>query len=239
MTAANWLQLFALLLLIGIATPLFGGYLAKVYGGGRASGDRIFLPVERTIYRLVGVDERRQQRWTMYAASLLAFSLTSVVVLYTLLRVQSVLPLNPNDVPTVPAALAFNTATSFGTNTNWQNYAAESSMSHFSQVAGLTVQNFVSAAVGIAVAVALIRGLALRRATTIGNFWVDLTRSVTHVLPRSAFSRRSCSSAREPSRTCAVSPRRRPSKARRRSLQPARLRAKRPSKNSGPTAADR
>ncbi len=131
---------------------------------------------------MCGIDERREQRWTAYAYSLLAFSAVSVLGLYLLQRLQSVLPFNPTDVGEVPEALSFNTAVSFTTNTNWQNYAGENTMSHLTQMAGLTVQNFVSAAVGISVAVALIRGIARRRSTTIGNFWVDLVRSSVRVL---------------------------------------------------------
>ena len=182
MTAAGWLQLAALIGLIALGTRLLGPYLARVFGGGSAPGDRVFLPVERLIYRLVGVDPEREQRWNVYAYSLLAFSAVSVLFLYLLQRVQEWLPLNPTDAVAVPAALAFNTAVSFVTNTNWQNYGGELTMSHLTQMAGLAVQNFVSAAVGLAVAVALIRGLARRRGTTIGNFWVDLTRATLRVL---------------------------------------------------------
>jgi K+-transporting ATPase ATPase A chain len=142
----------------------------------------VFLPVERAIYRVTGVDPAREQPWSVYAVSLLAFSVVSVFGLFAFQRVQGVLPLNPTDVDGVPSALAFNTAASFVTNTNWQNYGGESTMSHLTQMAGLTVQNFVSAAVGIAVASALIRGLTRRRSHTIGNFWADLTRVTTRVL---------------------------------------------------------
>ncbi len=165
-----------------MTTPLLGAYLARVLGGGPAPGDRVFLPIERAIYRVTGVDPNREQPWNVYALSLLAFSFVSVVGLYLLQRLQGSLPLNPTDVVAVPPALAFNTASSFVTNTNWQNYGGESTMSHLTQMAGLTVQNFVSAAVGIAVAVALIRGLVRRRSATIGNFWADLTRTTTRVL---------------------------------------------------------
>ncbi len=182
MSAANWLQLAALVGLVLISTPLLGGYLARVYGGESAPGDRIFLPVERAFYRLFGVDANREQVWSVYAFSLLAFSAVSVIGLYALQRIQGYLPLDPTDAVGVPPALAFNTAVSFVTNTNWQNYGGESTMSHLTQMAGLTVQNFVSAAVGISVAIALVRGLVRRGSETIGNFWVDLTRSVTRVL---------------------------------------------------------
>jgi K+-transporting ATPase ATPase A chain len=182
MSAANWLQLAVLVALVILTTPLLGAYLARVLGGAAAPGDRLFLPVERAVYRVLGVDASREQPWSVYALSLLAFSGVSVVGLYLLQRVQGVLPLNPTDVAGVPPALGFDTAASFVTNTNWQNYAGESTMSHLTQMAGLTVQNFVSAAVGIAVAVALVRGLTRRRAATIGNFWVDLTRVTVRVL---------------------------------------------------------
>ena len=182
MTGAAWAQLLLLIALIAVTTPLLGAYMTKVYGGDRAPGDRLFRPVERLIYRICGVDPDSEQRWTTYALSLLAFSLAGVVVLYGLLRLQGHLPLNPDHMKGVGPALSFNTAVSFVTNTNWQNYAGESTLSHLTQMAGLTVQNFVSAAVGIAVAVALIRGLTRKRTSTIGNFWVDLVRTTTRVL---------------------------------------------------------
>ena len=157
--------------------------MARVYGDGeRAPGDRFFLPIERTIYRLCGVDERREQRWTTYAYSLLAFSLVSFLVVYAVQRLQGSLPFNPSGVSGVLPHLSFNTAVSFMTNTNWQSYGGETTMSHLTQMIGLTVQNFVSAAAGMAVMAAFIRGLARRRAKTIGNFWVDLTRSTVRIL---------------------------------------------------------
>ena len=182
MSWQNWLQVAALVGLVLISTPLLGAYIARVFAGGAAPGDRVFLPVERALYRLAGVDPRREQPWTVYALSVLAFSAVSVLGLFLLQRLQGVLPLNPTDVSGVPPALAFNTAASFVTNTNWQNYGGESTMSHLTQMAGLTVQNFASAAVGIAVAIALVRGITRRRSETIGNFWVDLTRSTTRIL---------------------------------------------------------
>jgi K+-transporting ATPase ATPase A chain len=182
MSAANWAQLVVLVGLVLATTPVLGAYLARVLGGGAAPGDRVFLPVENAVYRLAGVDPRREQPWNVYALSLLAFSVVSLLGLYLLQRIQGGLFLNPTDVVGVPSALAFNTAASFVTNTNWQNYGGESTMSHLTQVAGLAVQNFASAAVGIAVAVALVRGIVRRRSETIGNFWVDLTRTTTRVL---------------------------------------------------------
>ena len=182
MSGSAWLQVGVLVGLVFAGTRLLGPYLARVYGDGGAPGDRVFAPVERVLYRLGGVDPQREQPWTVYTLSLLAFSAVSVIGLFFLQRLQGELPLNPTDVGAVPAALAFNTAVSFVTNTNWQNYGGEATMSHLTQMAGLTVQNFVSAAVGISVAVALIRGLSRRRSETIGNFWVDLVRTTTRVL---------------------------------------------------------
>jgi len=176
------LQLVALLVLLAISTPLLGSYMAKVYGGGKAPGDRMFGPVERLVYRVCGVDESSEQRWTTYAISLLAFSFASVVVLYAQLRLQGHLPFNPDHQRDVGSLLSFNTAVSFLTNTNWQNYSGETTMSHLTQMSGLAVHNFVSAAAGAAVAVALIRGLVRRRTHTFGNFWVDLTRTTVRVL---------------------------------------------------------
>jgi len=187
MTTNDWILVAALIVALAITTPLLGGYMAKVFGGEKAPGDRLFTPVERLIYRVVGIDEDREQRWTVYAVSLLAFSVVSVLFLYGLQRVQQWLPLNPTDMKAVPPALAFNTAISFVTNTNWQNYSGESTMSHFTQMVGLATQNFVSAAVGLAVAIALIRGLTRRRANTIGNFWVDLTKATLRILLPLAF----------------------------------------------------
>jgi K+-transporting ATPase ATPase A chain len=178
----NWLQVLVLIASVLVVTRLLGPYLAKVLDGGPVPGDRVFLPVERVIYRACGVDPKREQPWTAYALSLLAFSAVSVIGLYLLQRIQGSLPLNPTNVLAVPPALAFNTAASFVTNTNWQNYGGESTMSHLTQMVGLTVQNFVSAAVGIAVAMTLIRGLVRRRSETIGNFWADLTRTTVRVL---------------------------------------------------------
>ena len=182
MTGAGWMQLLVLVALVGVTTPILGSYLARVYDGGRAPGDRVFVPLERGIYRLCGVDPDGDQRWSTYALSLLGFSFAAVLVLYGLLRLQGHLPFNPDHLPGVKPTLSLNTAVSFLTNTNWQNYAGESTMSHLTQMAGLAVQNFLSAAVGIAVAVALIRGLVRRRARGLGSFWVDLVRTTVRVL---------------------------------------------------------
>ena len=182
MSWQGWLQAGALVLAVVVTTRLLGPYLARVLSPEPTREDRVFLPVERLVYRVLGVDPAREQRWTIYALSLLAFSAVSVLGLFVLQRVQGALFLNPTDVGGVPPALAFNTAASFVTNTNWQNYGGESTMSHLTQMSGLAVQNFISAAVGIAVAIALIRGFTRRRAETIGNFWVDLTRVTVRVL---------------------------------------------------------
>ncbi len=187
MTGAGMLQFAVLVGAVAAATPPLGAYMARVFGDGAAPGDRVFLPVERALYRVVGVDPRQEQQWPVYARSVLAFSVVSVVALYGLQRIQGALPLNPTGVGAVSPAIAFNTAISFVTNTNWQSYAGESTMSHLTQMLGLAVQNFVSAAVGIAVAIALVRGLVRRRSATIGNFWVDLTRALTRVLVPLAF----------------------------------------------------
>jgi K+-transporting ATPase ATPase A chain len=182
MLPQDWIQFLIVAGLFVALTPMLGGYMARVYGAGAAPGDRVFLPVERLIYRLCGVDAGREQRWTVYGLSLVAFSLVSWLALYGLQRLQSVLPLNPTDMPAVSPGLAFNTAMSFTANTNWQNYAGEASLSHLTQMAGLTVQNFVSAAAGMAVLAAIIRGFSRMRSDTIGNFWVDLTRTITRIL---------------------------------------------------------
>ncbi len=187
MTAAGWTQLAFVVVLLAISTPLLGSYMAKVYGSRRAPGDRVFLPLEKAIYRLCGVDPESEQRWQTYALSLLAFSFVSVIVLYAQLRLQEHLPLNPDHQTGVDSFLSFNTSISFLTNTNWQNYAGESTMSHLSQMAGLAFHNFVSAAAGAAVVVALIRGLVRPRTHTLGNFWVDLTRTTTRILLPMAF----------------------------------------------------
>jgi potassium-transporting ATPase potassium-binding subunit len=183
MSTAGWAQFIVLVALIFAGAPLLGWYMAKVYGDERqAPGDRVFGPVERLIYRICGVDENQEQRWTAYAFSVIGFSMFSLLFLYGLMRLQSALPLNPNDFDGPVHHLSWNTAVSFTTNTNWQSYAGEVTMSNLTQMAGLAAQNFLSAAAGMAVMVALIRGLARRRASTLGNFWVDLTRTMTRIL---------------------------------------------------------
>jgi K+-transporting ATPase ATPase A chain len=183
MSPNAWLQLVVLVTVVLVTAVPLGRYMARVYGEDQAApGDRFFLPIERFIYRLCRVDPLGEQRWTAYAYSLLGFSLVSFLVLYGLARLQGSLPLNPTDMAGVIPHVSFNAAVSFTTNTNWQSYGGESTMSHLTQVAGLTVQNFVSAAAGMAVMAALIRGLSRRRADSIGNFWVDLTRTTVRIL---------------------------------------------------------
>jgi potassium-transporting ATPase potassium-binding subunit len=182
MSGSNWVQLIFFVVLIAISTPLLGEYMFRVYRGGKAPGDRVFLPIERAIYRVCGVDPEGEQRWNAYALSLLAFSLAGLLLSYLFLRIQGHLLFNPDHLKGVSPALSFNTAISFLTNTNWQAYAGESTMSHLSQMFALVVQQFISAAVGMAVVVAFVRGIVRRRQTTMGSFWVDMVRSTTRIL---------------------------------------------------------
>lgn len=183
MSAASWSQLLLFAAFtVATAVPL-GRYIARVYGDdGPAPGDRLFAPIEGVFYRAGRIDPEREQRWTVYAYSLIGFSAVSLLLLYLIQRVQGGLPLNPTDVGAVVPHLSFNTAVSFVANTNWQSYGGEDTMSHLTQMMGLTVQNFVSASVGMATVAALIRGLVRRRSGTIGNFWVDLVRGVIRIL---------------------------------------------------------
>jgi len=182
MTLNGWLQILFFLLAIFLVTPIIGGYMARVFTRQRTWLDPVLRPFERLLYRLTGVDEAREMRWTEYAVALLLFSVVSMLVLYAIQRLQGVLPWNPQGFAGVPPALAFNTAVSFTTNTNWQAYGGETTMSYFTQMAGLAYHNFMSAAVGIAVAIAFIRGVAQKEKNTIGNFWVDMVRATLWVL---------------------------------------------------------
>jgi K+-transporting ATPase ATPase A chain len=173
--------LLYLVLLIVLAAP-FGRYMYKVYTGERTILDRVLRPLERFIYRLLGVAAGEEMGWRGYAAALLVFNLLGMLLLFLIQLAQGYLPFNPQHFGAVKPALAFNTAASFMTNTNWQAYSGEATLSYFTQMAGLTVQNFVSAATGLTVVIALTRGLSRRSASTIGSFWVDLTRSVLWVL---------------------------------------------------------
>jgi K+-transporting ATPase ATPase A chain len=182
MTAHSFLQIILYLaVLLSLAKPL-GAYMARVYEGQPAGLNRLLAPFERWIYRLSGVDPAQEMRWTGYAAALLLFNLLGVLAVYALQRLQADLPLNPQGLPAVGPDSAFNTAVSFATNTNWQGYGGETTLSYLTQMLGLTVQNFLSAATGMAVLVALIRGFVRKNADTLGNFWVDLTRSVLYIL---------------------------------------------------------
>jgi K+-transporting ATPase ATPase A chain len=187
MTAAGWLQLVALVVLIGATAPPLGRYIARVYEGAPSRLDRVVGPVERVIYRVCRIDPEREQRWNVYALAVLAFSAMGILLLYLQQRIQSGLPFNPTGVGSVVPSQAFETAISFTSNTNWQSYAGETTMSHLTQMAGLTVQNFVSAAAGMAVMAALIRGLSRAGKPTIGNFWVDLVRTNLRILLPLAF----------------------------------------------------
>ncbi len=182
MTANGWLQIVVFLALVLAATKPMGVFMARVFNHERTFVDPVLRPLEKLLYRLTGVDENHEMRWTEYAVSMLLFSAVSMLLLYLIQRVQGFLPLNPQNMGAVPPALAFNTAASFTTNTNWQNYSGETTMSYLTQMAGLTCHNFVSAAVGIALAIAFIRGIAAREKETIGNFWVDLVRCTLWVL---------------------------------------------------------
>jgi K+-transporting ATPase ATPase A chain len=186
MTLNGWLQIFFFLVLVLAVTKPLGLFMAHVFNGERTFLDRVLRPVERLIYRLTRVDARQEMRWTEYAVAMLLFSAVSMLLLYVLQRVQGVLPFNPQHLASVDSAgftaSAFNNASSFTTNTNWQSYVPEVTMSYLTQIAGLAYHNFVSAATGIALAIAFIRGIARREMQTIGNFWVDLTRATLWVL---------------------------------------------------------
>jgi K+-transporting ATPase ATPase A chain len=182
MTLSGWIQIAVLFIAVLAITKALGLYMFKVFSGERTWVSPVLVPVERAIYRVSGVDETKEQGWLAYAIGLLLFSLVGLMLTFVILRTQGGLPFNPEDFGAVKSDLAFGTSASFTTNTNWQAYSGESTMSYFSQMVGLAVHNFTSAAVGICVALALIRALARRRADTVGNFWVDLTRSILYVL---------------------------------------------------------
>lgn len=181
-TLNSVVQVLVFLLLLLLLTRPMGLYLTNVFAGEKNWLTPVLGPVERFFYRLCGIDPTEEQRWTGYVIAMLVFSVVGMLLLYLLERTQQWLPFNPQNLPNVPASLAFNTAASFTTNTNWQFYSGETTMSYLTQMAGLAFHNFVSAATGIVLAVALIRGLARRSAQTLGNFWVDLTRCTLYVL---------------------------------------------------------
>src|SRR5262245_49774006 len=182
MTLNGYLQLLLyIVVLLGLAKPL-GWFMARVYEGQSVGIDRVLGPVERLIYRVCGTRQDEEMNWKTYAVAMLLFNLFGLLLLYALQRLQAVLPLNPQGLAAVTPDSSFNTAVSFATNTNWQGYGGEVTMSYLSQMLGLAVQNFVSAATGMAVLIALIRGIARHTAQGIGNFWVDLTRTTLYIL---------------------------------------------------------
>ena len=182
MTANGWIQIaIYFVVLTALVVPL-GRYMARVFEGERTFLSPVLQPIEAVLYSLGGVDKNREQHWITYTVAMLLFNAAGFLVVYGLMRLQAMLPFNPADQSAVPADLSFNTAVSFATNTNWQNYGGESTLSYLTQMVGLTTQNFVSAATGIALAIALIRAFARASAKTVGNFWVDLTRCTLYIL---------------------------------------------------------
>jgi K+-transporting ATPase ATPase A chain len=182
MTLQGWLQILVFFVVLTALTPLIGGYMARVFTGERVFLTPVIGPLDRLFHRLLRTDAEREQDWKGYARTVIVFNLVSFLALYLILRTQGIHPFNPQGFKSAPWDVSFNTASSFVTNTNWQFYAGETTLSNFAQMAGLAVQNFVSAAVGIAVLVAVIRGFSRRSAKTLGNFWTDLIRSTLYVL---------------------------------------------------------
>jgi potassium-transporting ATPase potassium-binding subunit len=182
MTFLGWVQIVLYCAIVVALVKPLGWYMTRVFNGERTFLSPVLQPVEAVLYRLAGVDPAREQHWLAYTVAMLFFHLGGFVILYALMRLQAPLPFNPADQPAVPADLAFNTAMSFITNTNWQNYGGESTMSYLVQMLGLTHQNYLSAATGIVLAIALIRGFARHSVRTVGNFWVDVTRCTLYVL---------------------------------------------------------
>jgi K+-transporting ATPase ATPase A chain len=182
MTLIGWIQILIYCAIIIAITPALGGYMTKVFNGERTFLSPVLHPVEAVIYKAAGVDERREQGWLMYTVAMLLFHVGGFLILYALMRLQAGLPFNPAEQSAVAEDLSFNTAMSFITNTNWQNYGGESTMSYLVQMLGLTHQNYLSAATGIVLAIVLIRGFARASFKTVGNFWVDVTRCTLYVL---------------------------------------------------------
>jgi potassium-transporting ATPase potassium-binding subunit len=183
MTVIGWIQILLYCAIIVAIVPLLGGYMTRVFNGERTFLSPVFRPVEAILYRIGGVDERREQTWVMYVVGMLFFHIGGFLILYVLMRLQGVIPyFNPAEQSAVAEDLSFNTAISFITNTNWQNYGGESTMSYLVQMLGLTHQNFLSAATGIVLAIVLIRGFARASAKAVGNFWVDITRCTLYIL---------------------------------------------------------
>ncbi len=182
MSLTGWAQIALVLALVVVSSIPLSGFLTRVFMGERNILSPVFAPVERGLYRLAGVDPEREQDWFTYTIAMVVFSVAGFLSLYAIQRLQNVLPLNPRGFAAVPPDLAFNTSSSFITNTNWQNYGGETTMSNLTQMLGLTVHNFLSAATGLAMAFALVRGFARSSATTVGNFWVDMTRVTLYIL---------------------------------------------------------
>ncbi len=182
MTTINFVEILVYFGIIVAITPLMGGYMKRVFSGERTFLDPVLRPVERGIYRVCGVDASKDQGWVDWTVTMLIVNAASLVILYAMQRLQQFLPFNPNKFGAVSPDSSWNTAVSFTTNTNWQGYSGESTMSHFTQMAGLALHNFLSAATGIAIAVAIIRGVAREKAQGIGNFWYDCTRAILWVL---------------------------------------------------------
>src|SRR6195256_1421230 len=183
MTVIGWIQILLYCAIIAATVPMLGAYMTRVFNGERTFLSPVLRPIETVLYRIGGVDERREQTWVMYVVGMLFFHAGGFLILYALMRLQGAIPFfNPAEQSAVAEDLSFNTAVSFITNTNWQNYGGESTLSYLVQMLGLTHQNFLSAATGIVLAVALIRGFARASMRTIGNFWVDITRCTLYVL---------------------------------------------------------
>ena len=182
MTANGIFQIALFFLVLVALTKPIGAYMTKVFAGERTWAHRLLRPVETTVYKLCGIDEKAEQHWTRYAGGLLLFSISSLLLTYLLQRVQQWLPLNPQGLPNVGPDLSFNTAVSFTTNTNWQAYTPETTMSYLTQMIGLATHNFFSAAAGMAVAIAFVRGFARHSVKTLGSFWVDFTRATVYIL---------------------------------------------------------
>src|SRR5450432_4811490 len=182
MTGNGWFQISFFLVVVFLLTKPLGVFMARVFSGQKTFLDVVLRPIEKIVYRLCGVDEKHEMRWTEYAGAMLLFSGVSMALLYLIERTQKWMPLNPQKLANVEPGLAFGTAASFTTNTNWQAYTGESMMSYLTQMAGLAYHNFASAAVGIALAIAVIRGISRKETDKLGNFWVDTTRCLLWVL---------------------------------------------------------
>src|SRR5258707_6595921 len=183
MTIIGWIQILLFCAIVIALVPWLGGYMTRVFNGERTFLSPLLRPVEAMLYRAGGVDETREQHWLTYTIAMVVFHVGGFLILYALMRLQAAIPLwNPADQSAVAPDLSFNTAISFITNTNWQNYGGESTLSYLTQMVGLTHQNFLSAATGIVLAVALIRGFSRASMRTVGNFWVDVTRCTLYIL---------------------------------------------------------